>query len=169
MHNYNDFEEIYHKYAQKVFNYIFSKCHSKELAEDITQTTFLKAIEHADSFRNESNVITWLCKIAQNTMLDEISRRENQNIHLDDIEGSENLLQSKEDILSALICEEEKNKLYQNIHKLGEQQREIILYRLIGLTFKEIGNIFNQSETWARVNFYRAKEQLVKKMGDETV
>jgi len=154
------FDEIYQKYANRVYRYIFNKCQKKELAEDITQTTFLKAIEHADSFKNDCNILTWLCQIAKNTMLDELSRHEHRNVHLEAIEGSENIFESDEDILAELISAEEKTALYKNIHQLEEKSKEIILHRMLGLSFKEIGAIFNQSETWARVNYYRAKEKL---------
>lgn len=44
---------------------------------------------------------------------------------------------------------------------LNHQQQEIIIFRIYNeLSFKEIGEIFNQSDTWARVNFYRAKNKL---------
>lgn len=167
MNTNSDFDEIYNKYARKVYNYIFSKCQSYELAEDITQTTFLKAIEHADSFKNESSIITWLFQIAKNALLDEVSKHEYKNVHLEEMEGSENLFSSKEDILAGVISGEEKRRLYENIHSLNDKQKEIILQRMLGLSFKEIGEIFSQSETWARVSFYRAKEQLQKKMGDD--
>lgn len=156
------FDEIYQKYANRVYKYIFNKCQSKELAEDVTQTTFVKAIEHADTFNNDCDILTWLCQIAKNTLLDELSRHEHKNLHLEDIEGHENILEADKDILAELISAEEKAALYKNIHSLEEKQKEIILHRLLGLSFKEIGAVFDQSETWARVNYYRAKEKLQK-------
>lgn len=158
------FDEIYQKYANRVYRYIFNKCQNKELAEDITQTTFVKAIEHAASFKNDCDILTWLCQIAKNTMLDELSRHEHKNMHLEDIEGSENLFEADNDILAEIISAEEKTALYKNIHLLEEKQKEIILHRMLGLSFKEIGTIFDQSETWARVNYYRAKEKLQKSL-----
>ncbi|WP_442893577.1 sigma factor-like helix-turn-helix DNA-binding protein [Bacillus sp. 2205SS5-2] len=47
------------------------------------------------------------------------------------------------------------------IKKLKGPHQEIIILRFYNeLSFKEIGEIFNQSDTWARVNFYRAKNKL---------
>lgn len=163
----SSFDEIYVAYSKRVYNYILSKCHDRELTEDITQTTFLKAIEHADSFRNDSDIYTWLRRIAKNTLLDELSRHDNKNISIEDIENDEKYLASSTDILSELISGEEKALLYKNIHLLDERQKEIIFHRLLGLSFKEIGAVFNQSETWARVNYYRAKEKLLQKLRED--
>lgn len=163
----NSFDDIYVRYSKRVYNYTLSKCHNRELTEDITQTTFLKAIEHADSFRNDCDIYTWLCQIARNTLLDELSRHDNRNISIEYIENEENLLVSDTDILSELISEEEKEILYKKIHWLDERQKEIIFHRLLGLSFKEIGAVFEQSETWARVNYYRAKEKLQQKLRED--
>jgi len=49
------------------------------------------------------------------------------------------------------------------MQKLDEQTKEVIYLRLTGdLSFKEIGNILNKTENWARVTFYRGKQKLRK-------
>jgi len=51
--------------------------------------------------------------------------------------------------------------LYKKMQKLDEKTREVIYLRITGeLSFKEIGVILNQTENWARVTFYRGKNQL---------
>ena len=55
--------------------------------------------------------------------------------------------------------------LYKKLQKLDEKTREVIYLRITGeFTFKEIGEILNKTENWARVTFYRGKEKL--KEGD---
>ncbi len=50
------------------------------------------------------------------------------------------------------------------MQKLAPQMREVIYLRVMGqLSFKEIGEIMGRSENWARVTFYRGKEQLLLK------
>ena len=49
------------------------------------------------------------------------------------------------------------------LHALPEQMREVMYLRVISdLSYREIGEIMGKSENWARVNFYRAKELLLK-------
>ncbi len=51
-----------------------------------------------------------------------------------------------------------------DMQKLPDKMREVIYLRIIGeLSFKDIGEILGQTENWARVNFYRGKEQLLKR------
>ena len=61
-----------------------------------------------------------------------------------------------------------KELLLAAIHRLSEPGREILYLRLLGgLSFREIGSILGQSENWARVNFYRAKQILVKELKEQ--
>lgn len=56
-----------------------------------------------------------------------------------------------------------KLELFKKMQKLDEQTKEVIYLRLTGdLSFKEIGNILNKTENWARVTFYRGKQKLRK-------
>lgn len=55
----------------------------------------------------------------------------------------------------------EKIRLYKKMQKLDTQTREVMYLRITGeLSFKEIGIILNKTENWARVTFYRGKNQL---------
>lgn len=56
-----------------------------------------------------------------------------------------------------------KVQLYQKIQKLDEKTRDVIYLRLTGeLSFREIGEILEKNETWARVTFYRGKQKMMR-------
>ncbi|MNH46977.1 Sigma-70, region 4 [compost metagenome] len=58
---------------------------------------------------------------------------------------------------------EDKVMFFKKAHQLSEDKREILYLRLLGdLSFKEIGSIFERTENWARVTFYRAKLEIRK-------
>ena len=70
-------------------------------------------------------------------------------------------MQSNQFIENEILDAEEKLELYKRMQKLDEKTREVIYLRITGeLSFKEIGNILNKTENWARVTFYRGKEKL---------
>ena len=70
-------------------------------------------------------------------------------------------IQSDETTEEKVISNDEKISLYRKLQKLDEKTREVIYLRITGeLSFKEIGMILNQTENWARVTFYRGKNQL---------
>lgn len=52
-------------------------------------------------------------------------------------------------------------ELYKRIQRLDEKTKDVIYLRITGdLSFKEIGDIFNKTENWARTTFYRGKQKL---------
>ena len=60
---------------------------------------------------------------------------------------------------------EAKLHIYKLIQKLQSPMRDVVMLRLTGeLSFKEIGDVLSQSENWARVTFYRAKQMLGKEL-----
>ena len=65
-----DMNQIYEKYADVVYGFILRMCHDENLAEDILQDTFLKAIEKINTFDQKCKLTTWLCQIAKNTYFD---------------------------------------------------------------------------------------------------
>ena len=64
---------------------------------------------------------------------------------------------------TAVLREEDRLELLRRVHALKEPAREVVYLRTCGnLSFKEIGAVLGKTENWARVTFYRAKEQLRK-------
>ena len=60
-----------------------------------------------------------------------------------------------------VLASEDKINLYKKIQQLDTETRDVIYLRLSGeLTFKEISEIMNKTESWVRVTFYRGKEKL---------
>ena len=58
-----------------------------------------------------------------------------------------------------------REEILSAIHRMGEPGREVLYLRLLGsLSFAEIGSILGRTENWARVTYYRAKQQLIKEM-----
>ena len=154
-------EELYKENSKLVYNYLKSLCNDKELAEELTQETFYKAIKNINKFKGNSKISTWLCQIAKNLLINHKNKEKRLNIVSYD---------SDEQIKNMLVDEkiekdiENKNDLiglYKKIHKLDEKTKEVIYLRIKGeLSFKEIGEIFGKSEDWARITFYRGKIKL---------
>ena len=57
-----DFDKLYQEHAKLVWHYVYAKCQDPELANDIVQTTFLKAISQIEGFRGECKLTAWLCR-----------------------------------------------------------------------------------------------------------
>ena len=155
-----DFDNIYRANAEIVYRYLFSLSQDADLAEDLTSQTFLEAIRGIHHYRGDAALSTYLCGIAKNLLHKEWEKRKRrQEYPLEEAAHLADGLTPEEIVLASM----ERQDIYKRIHALPPRQREVVYLRLSGeLSFKEIGVIMEESETWARVTFYRAKLALAK-------
>lgn len=153
-------EELYLDYAKTVYKYLLCLTKDKDIAEDLTQETFYQASKNIKNFKGECKVSVWLCQIAKYSWYKHLDKSKKNNCDSYDEIAFE--VSSNQNLESDLLKSEDKMELFKKIHLLDSQSKEIIYLRLSGeLSFKEISDIFNKSENWARVSFYRAKKKLL--------
>ena len=156
------FEEIYAGYYSYIFDHIYYKCGSKELAEDITQETFFSFWRRIGAFRGECSVKTWLLRIANNKLIDHLRKTGTATIELtDDIAAPVNEIDN--------IIEQYSVKHFQEcILRLPTVYREVLLLYLDrDVPLKEISGMYGKSQSWAKVIFFRTKKMLQEMMNDE--
>ncbi len=66
---------IYERFSPQIYRYVYRLVSSYELADDITQETFLKAFQGIRGIARDSNVSAWLYRIASNACFDVLRRR----------------------------------------------------------------------------------------------
>lgn len=157
-----DKENIYQEYGNFIFRYLLTLTNNTQMAEELTQETFYQAIKSIDNFQNngEAKFSTWLCSIAKNVWLQEMNREKKKFKLLDSLSEETPISYNLED---EYFKNEDKIGFYKRAQQLSEINREILYLRLLGdLSFKEIGSILGGTENWARVTFYRAKQQIRK-------
>ena len=149
-------EQIYKKYCKYVYKYLYTLTHNHELSEELMQETFYSAIKNINSFRNDCQIYSWLCQIAKNKW----KNYQIKNSKIKIIEYDQNI----ENWLTKDCTEDdsiEKIEIHNKIKNLDETSKKVINLRIFaGFSFKEIGQILNKSENWARVVFYRTKLNL---------
>ncbi len=149
-----DMEEIYRQYARTVYRYLASLCHDPDLAEELTQETFCQAIRSVGSYDGACRMSTWLCGIAKNVLRTHLRKHP-------PAEPIDELPLSVPSAEAEAVSGEERLRLLRRLHALPEPGREVVYLRVFGdLSFREIGEVLNRTENWARVTFYRAKERL---------
>ena len=155
-------EELYKEYSKLVYNYLNSLCGDYNIAEELTQETFYKAIKGIKKFNYKCKTSTWLCKIAKNTWIDYLRKEKKQKfISIVDDEKSIEKIIFEKSFEDTVEDKSEIISLYKYIHELDEDTREVFYLRLKGeLNFKEIGEILSKSEDWARLTFYRGRIKL---------
>lgn len=153
-----DMDGIYKEYADMVYKYLFSLSLNAYVAEELTQETFYRAILSVDTYNGRCKMSTWLCQIAKHLWYQELDKnRRKATKQLD-----ETLPDHSQSVETAMLDTEDKMYIFRMLHNLPEPIREVMYLRLSGeLSFREIGELLNQSETWARVTFYRGKKKLM--------
>ena len=122
-----DFDTIYEQQFHKVYQYIRYMVSNAELAEDLTQETFLKF--YKANFKHEASAATFIRQIARNLVYDHYRRKALikwlpfSNIH----EGEEMVYVPHE----WLLQEDSRRSLYEAIQQLKPLEREVIIYRKI--------------------------------------
>lgn len=147
-----DFDKIYAEYYSEVYKFVLTLCQNPTLAEEITQDSFFKALKSIDSFNGNCKISTWLCKIARNTFYSYAKKHNRQvDYPLDAILSDENIEEQFADKETAYA-------IHKVLHKLNEPYKEVFWLRIFGeLSFAQIGALFEKTESWARVTYYRAK------------
>ena len=148
-----DFQEVYDLYFRDVYRYALSLCRNESVAEEITQETFFKALAKLDSFDGRCKVSVWLCQIAKNTYISMCRR----NKHLENNSHAE-LTPSNGNIEEIIFDKETAFAIHKVLHTLEEPYKEVFSLRTFGeLSFKQIAELFEKTETWARVTYHRAR------------
>ena len=98
-----------------------------------------------------------MCGIAKNVWRS-YSSKHMSSIELQEVESSENV---EETVINQITQKE----ILKRIHMLKDEEREIMLLRLFGdLSFKEIGEVMDQTENNVRVKYYRCKVKIRKEL-----
>ena len=154
-------EKMYEAYYMRVYSYVVTISGSRELAEEITQETFCRAMTKSASFRREADEVTWLCTIAKNLFYDEKRRQKKTGPIPEDIEAD------GKSIEQIAADRDSSFRVHLALHALEEPYREIFELRVFGeLSFLQIGTIFGKTENWARVTYHRARLKLQEKMSE---
>ena len=77
------YRELVRRYERPIFSLVYRMVRDRELAEDLTQETFVKALNALASYRPEFKFSSWIFKIANNAAIDQLRRRELDTLALD--------------------------------------------------------------------------------------
>jgi RNA polymerase sigma-70 factor, ECF subfamily len=176
------FEALTTRYEQRVFSLALRMLRQEQDAEDVTQQTFLSALESLNGFRAEASFATWLFRIATHAALKIIRKRKGlETISLDagpESADSPDAVPHPEFIADwrqspeQLVQKREIQRLLDEaLAGLDEKHRLVFLLRDVeGLSIKETSDALGLSEANTKVRLLRARlqlrEQLTRTLGD---
>ncbi len=166
------FEVLTNRYEQRVYSLALQMLRQQQDAEDVTQQTFLSALENLNGFRGEASFSTWLLRIAAHAALKIIRKRKGlETVSLEaTTEPSDNAetiphpeyiadwRQSPEELVHR---NEIQRLLDEALARLDEKHRLVFLLRDVeGLSVKETAEALGLSEANTKVRLLRARLQL---------
>ncbi len=150
------FAALYDYYIRTIYNFIYYKTHHKETAEDLTSETFFKALRTISSVDSNRSFLSWLYKIAHNSVID-FYRRKKQTQDIDDVWD----LTDDTDIVRDVENTREFEKVKVHLKKLSSLEREIIILRVWqDLSYREIAEIVGKTEANSKMIYSRSIKKL---------
>lgn len=167
MDNINDqqkiFGEIYDKYIDRIYRFIFLKVSSQEKAQDLCSETFLRGWKvFKNGERKIENPQAFLYKIARNLVIDYYREKgRTQTISTDDIP----IIDPNVDIEKKSLIDSDLDRVKVLLTDLKDDYQEVIIWHYMeDLSIKEIAEILNKSEGAVRVTLHRALNAIRKKI-----
>ena len=162
-----DLEKIYREYFTIVYRYTLSISRDSNLAEEITQETFVKALQKIGGFRGDCDINVWLCQIAKNEYLQHLKKQNKRGLLGQEL-AKTSAVEVDESPEQDFVKKEMQLKIQKILHDMEEPYKEVFYMRTYGeMSFKDIGMIFKRQETWARVTYYRARKKIMEVMENE--
>ena len=145
------FDTLLERHKDRIYMYIYHSVKNEELADDIFQDTFVKAIMTIKQGRYTENghFPAWITRIAHNLVIDYFRQTKAENLQSTDDEDS-NILNRKElserNVEDELVTSQIHNDVRRLVRALPENQREVLLMRYYkNMSFKEIADATNVS------------------------
>jgi RNA polymerase sigma-70 factor (ECF subfamily) len=165
------YRELVRRYERPVFALVFRMVRDRELAEDLSQETFVKALNAIESYRPEFKFSSWIFKIANNAAIDHLRRRELDTLSLDGSPHAETpeavqatALQvgaRQESPLDAVEAKELGATIEAAIGRLRPEYRSCILLRHVeGRAYEEIAEILDLPLGTVKTYIHRARNEL---------
>ena len=141
-----DFDNIYEEYFDKVLSVV----KNDDDAEDICQETFISVYKNLSKFREESNIYTWIYRIAINKTYDFFKKRKIE------FEINDDVLSLPEDVnFDTKVILQEKLKL------ISDKEREIVILKdIYGYKLKEIAEMKDMNLSTVKSVYYKALKDM---------
>ena len=167
-----EFADIAAQYRPQIFRFLLSSLRDPDAAETLTQDCLLKAHRNWSSFRGESNVLTWLLRIAINLQKDEWRSRRLQfwkttsRNAVDAAEAGAWLPSGESSPEQQAVARDQVRLVWQAVKGLSERQRTVFMLRHVEeMELQEIATAMGLSEGTVKAHLSRAMLRVRAELG----
>ncbi len=156
------FSKIVDMYKDLVFTLALRLMKNRDLAEEMSQDTFIKIYKSLSKFKGKSKFSSWVYRVAYNTCLDELRRHKSKFDEISINETTEHYIKSVDNVLLQM----ENEELNVNIKKCldllpGDVSFLLTLFYFEELSLKEISEIVKQAPNTVKVKIHRGRQKLM--------
>lgn len=162
--NLERFAELYDKYVEQIYRYVYRRVSDQQTAEDLVSQTFFDALSHLNSYEFRGYPFSsWLYKIAHNNVLKWYRATSRvQSLDLEEIAG----LKGNDDVVKGEIWREEKEQVLKVLNCLAFEERELIRLKYFeDVSNMEIAQIMGITANNVGVKLYRALKKFKELIG----
>lgn len=159
------FTKLYNKYYNTVWFTVYNIVKNRDVTEDLISVVFTKAFKKLNLYTEHISFEMWLKTIAVNSSIDYLRRMKNEklNEYIDDENNYIQLDDYSPSPEEALILQEKIQLLDKVFPTLRKRQRDLIMAKLEGKSYKELSEQFALSEDRIKTDLHKARKQLRKK------
>jgi RNA polymerase sigma-70 factor (ECF subfamily) len=161
------FGQLYDRYVDTVYRFVYYRVNDRALAEDFTSETFLRALRRISTISYQGRDIgAWFVTIARNIVLDHMksARHRLEITTADTIEGNDREPSPEAAVLESLASQ----RLMAAVGQLGEEQRECVMLRFIqGFSVSETATVMGKNDGAIKALQHRAVRKLAELIGSE--
>jgi RNA polymerase sigma-70 factor (ECF subfamily) len=165
------YRELIRRYQRPVFSLVYRMVRNRELAEDLTQETFIKVLNAIDRYNPDYKFSSWIFKIANNAAIDHLRRKQLDTLS---IEGAPSATTQEriaatalqitggdESPLEELEARELGSQIERAIAALRPEYRACIILRHVeGRPYEEIAEILDLPLGTVKTYIHRARNEL---------
>jgi RNA polymerase sigma-70 factor (ECF subfamily) len=161
------FGVLLERYQKPIFNFVYRFYGNYDLAQELTQETFLRCYQFLKSYDTKRKFSTWLYAVAKNLCIDELKKHKaGREVSLDDAIGAVDLKEAAEgtrpDQQGQALRKEENFKLLEALQELPTTARTVLLLHYFqGLSYQEIGEALSLPVSTVKIRIFRAKKALL--------
>jgi len=156
------FRLIFERYSRPVISFIYDQVSDRDLAEELTQETFVRAYRSLKTLRSETKLSTWLFGIAKNVARESLRARirQNQQVNLDDEKVLD--LTDRGPVPVSQLLDKELNEVVQrSLALLDEDKRTVFTLKVFHqCSYEEIAEITGFSIPKLKTDLHRARAEM---------
>ena len=160
---FDDLASVISLYEQRIFRFLLASTRDRDIAQTLTQETFLRAWTHRNSFREDCSISTWLMRIALNLLRDHTrtqrfrfwKRASATAVDVSDV--SEHIPNRESSLEDRIVAKEQLAIIWDAVAQLSQRQRTIFLLRFVEeLDLSEIAATTGLPISTVKSHLYRA-------------